>query len=185
VGGELAVMAQFIGSIRDDTTVRQLLVAVSPANISAAAARLEDAENAMIEHDDEQTQIRYAQAIADWGDIGGYEAEVRWDTCTTEALGLPLAEARWRKVASLSGGEQKRLVLHALLSSPPRYCCSTSRTTTSMCRARNGSRNGSGRPGRRCFTSPTTVSSCAALPPGSSRSSRTRGLLGLGARRGF
>ena len=118
VGGELAVMAQFIGSIRDDTTVRQLLVAVSPANISAAAARLEDAENAMIEHDDEQTQIRYAQAIADWGDIGGYEAEVRWDTCTTEALGLPLAEARWRKVASLSGGEQKRLVLHALLSSP-------------------------------------------------------------------
>jgi ATPase subunit of ABC transporter with duplicated ATPase domains len=118
VDGQLAVMAQFIGSIRDDTTVRQLLVAVSPSNISAAAGRLEEAENTMIEHDDEDTQIRYAQALADWGDLGGYEAEVRWDTCTTEALGLPLGEARWRQVASLSGGEQKRLVLHALLSSP-------------------------------------------------------------------
>ncbi len=117
VDGQLAVMGQFIGSIRDDTTVRQLLVSVAPAAVSAAAGRLERAEDDMIEKNDVGSQLRYAQELADWGDLGGYEAEVRWDACTTEALGLPLAEARWRKVASLSGGEQKRLVLHSLLTS--------------------------------------------------------------------
>ena len=35
----------------------------------------------MMEHDDEPTQMRYAQAIADWGDAGGYEQETVWDEC--------------------------------------------------------------------------------------------------------
>ena len=39
--------------------------------------------------------------------------------CTTEALGLPLADVRpARRVATLSGGEQKRLVLQFLLTGP-------------------------------------------------------------------
>ena len=42
----------------------------------------------MMEHDDERTQMRYAQALADWGDAGGYEAETLWDICTVAALGL-------------------------------------------------------------------------------------------------
>jgi ATPase subunit of ABC transporter with duplicated ATPase domains len=118
VSGQLAVMRQFIGSIRDDTTIRQLLVAISPAAITEAAAKLEAAEDAMIESEGEREQLAYAQALADWGDLGGYEAEVAWDSCTTEALGLALAEVGWRRVATLSGGEQKRLVLHYLLSGP-------------------------------------------------------------------
>jgi ATPase subunit of ABC transporter with duplicated ATPase domains len=117
VSGQLAVMGQFIGSIHHDTTVRGLLVGISPRLIRQAAERLEEAENELIEHDDEPHQMAYAQAIADWGDRGGYEAEVAWDACTTEALGLPLAQCGNRKVASLSGGEQKRLVLLSLLSS--------------------------------------------------------------------
>ena len=44
----------------------------------------------MMEHDDETTQMRYAQALADWADAGGYEAEVLWDTCTVAALGRPV-----------------------------------------------------------------------------------------------
>ena len=118
INGQLAVMRQFIGSIRDDTTVRQLLIDISPEVIRRAAGDLEAAEDAMISCDGERQQLAYAQALADWGDLGGYDAEVRWDACTTEALGLPLAEVGRRPVATLSGGEQKRLVLHVLLSGP-------------------------------------------------------------------
>jgi ATPase subunit of ABC transporter with duplicated ATPase domains len=43
---------------------------------------------------------------------------VLWDVCTTEALGLAFDRARWHEVRTLSGGEQKRLVLEALLRGP-------------------------------------------------------------------
>ena len=72
----------------------------------------------MMEADDEKTQLRYAQAVADWGEVGGYDAEVLWDVCTTAALGIPYDNCRWREVKTLSGGEQKRLVLEALLRGP-------------------------------------------------------------------
>ena len=72
----------------------------------------------MMEIDDEKSQMRYAQALTDWGDAGGYDAEVHWDVCTTAALGLSLDKCQHRKAATLSGGEQKRLVLEALLRGP-------------------------------------------------------------------
>jgi ATPase subunit of ABC transporter with duplicated ATPase domains len=71
-----------------------------------------------MERDDEPTQLHYAQALADWADAGGYEAEVLWDTCTVAALGIPFEKAQWREVRTLSGGEQKRVVLEALLRGP-------------------------------------------------------------------
>jgi ATPase subunit of ABC transporter with duplicated ATPase domains len=116
--GGLGVMRQFVGSVRDDSWVRDLLVSVAPPAIRAAAAELESAELAMMESDDERTQLRYAHALGDWADAGGYEAEVTWDVCTTQALGLAFEKARWREVRTLSGGEQKRLVLEALLRGP-------------------------------------------------------------------
>jgi ATPase subunit of ABC transporter with duplicated ATPase domains len=116
--GGLGVMRQFIGSVRDDSTVRDLLVSVAPPRIRTAAAALDAAELAMMESDDERTQLRYATALADFADAGGYDAEVLWDVCTTQALGLPFDRARWREVRTLSGGEQKRLVLEALLRGP-------------------------------------------------------------------
>ena len=79
---------------------------------------MDAAELQMMEHDDEKTQMRYAQAIADWGDAGGYDAEVIWDACTMAAIGLPYERAQYREVRTLSGGEQKRLVLEALLRGP-------------------------------------------------------------------
>jgi ATPase subunit of ABC transporter with duplicated ATPase domains len=116
--GGLGVMRQFIGSVRDDSTVRELLVSVSPPRVRAAVAALEAAELAMMEAEDERSQLRYAAALADFADAGGYDAEVLWDVCTTEALGLSFDRARWREVRTLSGGEQKRLVLEALLRGP-------------------------------------------------------------------
>src|SRR5699024_10089147 len=38
--------------------------------------------------------------------------------CTVQALGLPYELARWRELRTLSGGEQKRLALEALLRGP-------------------------------------------------------------------
>jgi ATPase subunit of ABC transporter with duplicated ATPase domains len=116
--GGLGVMRQFVGSVRDSSTVRDLLASVAPPAVRAAATALEVSELAMMEHDDEKTQLRYAQALSDWADAGGYDAEVLWDTCTVAALGVPFEKAQWREVRTLSGGEQKRLVLEALLRGP-------------------------------------------------------------------
>jgi len=108
--GELGVMRQFIGAIDDSTTVREFLLGLSPMRVREAATRLAVAE-ARIDDD----PMRYAAALAGWGDAGGYAAEVLWDTCTTTALGLALDEAGPRLVRTLSGGEQKKLALEALL----------------------------------------------------------------------
>jgi len=118
IGGGLGVMDQFIGHGGADQTVQDLLVAVAPPRVARAARELEDAENAMIERDDLETQMRYATALSDYAEAGGYEHETVWDTCTTAALGIPYSRARYRDLASLSGGEQKRLALEALLRGP-------------------------------------------------------------------
>jgi ATPase subunit of ABC transporter with duplicated ATPase domains len=116
--GGLGVMRQFVGSVRDASTVRDLLLSVAPPPLQRAAAALDAAELAMMESDDEPTQLRYAHALTDFSDAGGYDAEVLWDVCTTDAIGIPYERARWREVRTLSGGEQKRLVLEALLRGP-------------------------------------------------------------------
>ncbi|MGP4092403.1 ATP-binding cassette domain-containing protein, partial [Streptomyces sp. KR55] len=126
VSGGLGVMRQFVGSVRDETTVRDLLVSVAPPRIREAAAAVDAAEHAImtspsasraweVPPSDEAAQLRYAQALADWAEARGYEAETMWDMCTTAALGVPYEKAQWRQVRTLSGGEQKRLVLEALL----------------------------------------------------------------------
>ncbi len=116
--GGVGVMRQFIGQLRDTTTVRDLLATVAAPAVRRAAERLAEAEAALAAEDGEAVQIAYAQAIADWTDAGGWDAEVRWDTCCREALGLSFGEVAARPVTTLSGGEQKRLVLEALLRGP-------------------------------------------------------------------
>ncbi len=113
--GGLGVMRQFVGGIRDSSTVRDLLLSIAPPRVRAAAQRLDAAELAMMERDDEPTQMRYATALTEWGDAGGYEAEVHFDACCVAALGVGYDRCQWREVATLSGGEQKRLVLESLL----------------------------------------------------------------------
>jgi ATPase subunit of ABC transporter with duplicated ATPase domains len=116
--GGLGVMRQFIGSVRDGSTVHDLLLGVAPPAVRAAAEKLTRAELVMMERDDEKTQLRYAQAITDYSDADGYDIEVLWDTCTVAALGVAYDKVKYRDVATLSGGEQKRLVLEALLRGP-------------------------------------------------------------------
>ncbi|WP_285102650.1 ATP-binding cassette domain-containing protein [Promicromonospora sp. MEB111] len=115
VSGGLGVMRQFVGSVRDETTVRDLLVSVSDARLQQAARAVDEAEHAMLTVDDEDAQMAYAQALSDWAEVRGYEAETLWDVCTMAALGVPYDRAQFREVRTMSGGEQKRLVLEALL----------------------------------------------------------------------
>ncbi|MGN6426568.1 MAG: ABC-F family ATP-binding cassette domain-containing protein [Leifsonia sp.] len=118
IDGGLGVMDQFVGHVRDDRTVRDLLVHAAPTAVRAAAERLAAAEDAIIERDETDTQLRYATALAEYADAGGYDQEVLWDHCTVAALGVPFERAQYRAVRTLSGGEQKRVVLEALLRGP-------------------------------------------------------------------
>ena len=114
--GGLGVMRQMVG--RDSTTVRELLLSISPDRVRTAAADVERWELALMDTEDERTQMRYAEALAEWGDAGGYDLEVAWDVCCTSALGAPYERVKYRDLSTLSGGEQKRLVLEFLLAGP-------------------------------------------------------------------
>src|SRR2546423_479475 len=85
IDGRVLYMPQLIGSIADQTTVRDLLLSLSSARVQQAAAALARAEETM-----ESDGVRYANALAVWGDAGGYEAEVAWDVCTTQAFRQPM-----------------------------------------------------------------------------------------------
>lgn len=115
--GGMGVMRQFIGQGREGT-VRDLLLSVSPPALRVAAAEVDACEELLMSTEDADTQMRYAQALADFADAGGYDAEVAWDVCCTAALGAAYDAVKWRQVDTLSGGEQKRLVLEALLRGP-------------------------------------------------------------------
>ncbi|WP_193105025.1 ABC-F family ATP-binding cassette domain-containing protein [Brachybacterium sp. FME24] len=112
--GTLGIMRQFLTG----GTVRELLLSVSPPSIRQAAATLDRAEREMAETASTASQMAFANALTTWGEVGGYEAEVLWDVCTIAALGATFEGCRDRPISSLSGGEQKRLALEALLRGP-------------------------------------------------------------------
>ncbi|HEY9499067.1 MAG TPA: ATP-binding cassette domain-containing protein, partial [Terrimesophilobacter sp.] len=118
IDGGLGVMDQFVGHLRDASTVRDLLISVAPVRVREAALALDRTELAIIEHDGLASQMAYASALAEYADAGGYDQETVWDQCTVAALGMPFERVKYREVRTLSGGEQKRLVLEALLRGP-------------------------------------------------------------------
>ncbi|MBA2507408.1 MAG: ABC-F family ATP-binding cassette domain-containing protein [Nocardioidaceae bacterium] len=112
--GGLGIMRQLVARSAG-WTVHDLLLSVAPARVQQAAAAVDELELALMDRDDERLQLRYAAALSEYADAGGYDAEVLWDTCCVAALGLPYDRAGNRTADTLSGGEQKRLVLEALL----------------------------------------------------------------------
>src|SRR4051794_31483672 len=112
-------MRQMVGhGLGEDATVADLLLSVSPPRVRHATAEVERWELALMETDDEKTQMRYAEALAEYADAGGYDIEVVWDVCTVRGLGVAYDRAKYRALRTLSGGEQKRLVLEYLLAGP-------------------------------------------------------------------
>ncbi|HWG27656.1 ABC-F family ATP-binding cassette domain-containing protein [Actinospica sp.] len=115
-GGGLGVMRQFIGMIGDETTLGQLALALSAPSVREVGERLARAEAAIGSPDaTEKDQLKYASALAAWGDIGGYELEVVFDTVAVGILGKPWNDVRDRPMRTLSGGQQKRFALDLLL----------------------------------------------------------------------
>jgi ATPase subunit of ABC transporter with duplicated ATPase domains len=121
--GGLGVMRQMVGAglatePGAEPTVADLLLSVSPPRVREAAAEVDRCERALMESDDEKTQMKYAETLAEYADAGGYDVEVVWDVCTVAGLGVPYERAKYRELRTLSGGEQKRLVLEYLLRGP-------------------------------------------------------------------
>jgi ATPase subunit of ABC transporter with duplicated ATPase domains len=115
--GGLGVMRQMVAT-SGETTVADLLLSVAPPRVRTAAAEVDACELLLMDQDDEKTQMRYATALAEFADAGGYDIEVAWDVCCTSGLGIGYDRAKYRDLETLSGGEQKRLVLEYLLAGP-------------------------------------------------------------------
>jgi ATPase subunit of ABC transporter with duplicated ATPase domains len=114
IDGRLGVMRQIVGmgDTREGAPadVRSLMVSLAPDRIRTAADRLTRAESQMAED-----PMKYAEALASWGDVGGYDIEVAWDEACGRALGADFREVADRPLRTLSGGEQKRVALEYLL----------------------------------------------------------------------
>ncbi len=117
IDGTVAAMRQFVGSFEESTTVRQFLLSLSPPTVRAAASELAAAEAIVSKPHGNKAQMRYADALSLWGEVGGYDFEVLWDTCCSFALGQSIDAVGERLLNTLSGGEQKRLALEALFRS--------------------------------------------------------------------
>jgi ATPase subunit of ABC transporter with duplicated ATPase domains len=114
--GGLGVMRQFIGMIDDDSTLNDLALSLATPRVRQAGERLAVAERALYARTaDEKAQLRYAAELVGWGEAGGYDAEVLFDTAAVAALDLAWDEVRGRRVGTLSGGQQKRFALELLL----------------------------------------------------------------------
>jgi energy-dependent translational throttle protein EttA len=114
--GGLGVMRQFIGMIGSELSLTDLALSLGPPAVREAGERLAAAERALrARESDEKTQLRYANALHAWGEAGGYDAEVLFDTVAVATLDLPWDKVRDRPVATLSGGQQKRFALELLL----------------------------------------------------------------------
>jgi energy-dependent translational throttle protein EttA len=111
--GGLGVMRQFIGMIGDDRTLEDLALSLVEPRLREAGERLAAAAAALDET--ERSQLAYANALAHWGEVGGYDAEVLFDTVAVAILNKTWEEVRTRPVRTLSGGQQKRFALDLLL----------------------------------------------------------------------
>jgi ATPase subunit of ABC transporter with duplicated ATPase domains len=111
--GGLGVMRQFIGMIGDERTLEDLALSLAKAELREAGERLAAAAANLGET--ERSQLAYANALSHWGEAGGYDAEVLFDTVAVAILGKPWEEVRHRPVRTLSGGQQKRFALDLLL----------------------------------------------------------------------
>jgi sulfate-transporting ATPase len=137
--GGLGVMRQFIGMIGRheqrktrsdhdelaapgaavDRTLEAFAISLAPTELAAAGTRLTAAETAMHAAPHAQkAQLAYANALHAWGEAGGYEAEVLFDTVAVAVMGKVWDEVRGRLVSTLSGGQQKRFALELLLRGP-------------------------------------------------------------------
>ena len=117
VDGPVSLMPQFVVWFDSDTTIEGFLLSLAQPSVARARRTLSDAEAAARGSDAAEDHVLYASALATWGEVRGYDAEVLWDTCCSIALGRPFEAVSSRPLTTLSGGEQKRLALEVLFRS--------------------------------------------------------------------
>ncbi len=116
IAGSMKYMPQEVGFDDPTAHVRRLVARFAPAPLDRLGIAICDAEEALAGGDD-NAGIALGEALADWGDLGGYELEASWDQVSREIFGVGFDEIQDRPAMSLSGGERKRLVLEVLLTS--------------------------------------------------------------------
>jgi ATPase subunit of ABC transporter with duplicated ATPase domains len=115
IGGTFLQMTQDVGMSSPDDALRDMLIEVAPPALREAGKRLFLAEKAMMAGEDDG--MAYAEALGDWGDLGGYDLETQWAAAAQRSVKTPITDFASRLVRELSGGERKRLVLDLLLNS--------------------------------------------------------------------
>ena len=115
VGGTFLQMTQDVGMALPDSSLRDMLIEVAPNALRSAGRRLAAAERALVAGTGDG--MGYAEALSDWGDLGGYELENQWAAAAQRSVKTPVVDFTTRLVGALSGGERKRLVLDLLLNS--------------------------------------------------------------------
>ncbi|MDA0298571.1 MAG: ATP-binding cassette domain-containing protein [Actinobacteria bacterium] len=115
LGGTMLNMTQDVGMSQPDDTLREMLIEVAPAALRTAGRALVAAEKALADGTDDG--MGYATALSDWGDLGGYELETKWQASAQRSVKSQIDDLSTRLVSELSGGERKRLVLDLLLTS--------------------------------------------------------------------
>jgi ATPase subunit of ABC transporter with duplicated ATPase domains len=115
IGGTFLQMTQDVGMSSPDDALRDMLIEVAPPALRDAGKRLFVAEKAMMTGEDDG--MAYAEALGDWGDLGGYDLETQWAAAAQRSVKTPITDFASRLVRELSGGERKRLVLDLLLNS--------------------------------------------------------------------
>jgi ATPase subunit of ABC transporter with duplicated ATPase domains len=125
LAGSVLTMTQDVGMGSPDATLRELLIEVAPTVLRDAGRTLVAAEADLAAagertHDDvNRAGIAYADALNEWGDLGGYELEAHWAAAVERSVTSAVDDVGTRRVGELSGGERKRLVLDVILSSRP------------------------------------------------------------------
>lgn len=115
LGGTVLSMTQDVGMAAPGAPLRDLLLTVAPSQLRTAGQRLVAAEAAMT--DGSGDGMAYAEALTDWGDLGGYDLEAQWAAAAERTVKTQVDDFATRRVGELSGGERKRLVLEVLLTS--------------------------------------------------------------------
>ena len=115
VNGSVLTMTQDVGMSRPTDTLREMLIEVAPPQLRTAGRALVAAEKALADGSDDG--MGYATALSDWGDLGGYELETKWQAAAQRSVKSSIDDFSRRLVSELSGGERKRLVLDLLLTS--------------------------------------------------------------------
>ena len=77
----------------------------------------------MLEHEramaagDDEAGIAFGHAIAEWGELGGYQLEAAWDASVRRVIRTSFDAVADRDATEVSGGERKQIVLDALFAS--------------------------------------------------------------------